>query len=332
MIKLMTCNTRKFLNFRVFLLLGFLLAMVNKSYSQQEPQYTQYMYNIGSFNPAYVGSVENLDITGLYRAQWIDIEGAPRNIRLGVNYPFENDRMGLGFNVQSDQLGPTTNTFVDISYSYQIYISAITKLSFGIDVGGSFLNVDFSKGDFENPGEPILGREQINNFYPTVGAGLFLYHDKWYLGASAPNFLPGGLYNDDVAQVLDDKLQVNLIGGYVFDLSEKLKLKPAFLVNFVSGAPATANLSANFLINGMLTAGASYRFDNAVSGLVGFQISNSMFAGYSYDYNTNPIGQYNNGSHEIILKFYVGRGSKTKKEKNENLKGKPKQIDTPRFF
>jgi len=328
----MTCTSSRSLVRNVFLLLGFLLAMFSKSYSQQEPQYTQYMYNIGSFNPAYVGTVENTDITALYRAQWIDIEGAPRTIRFGVNYPFENEKMGLGFNVQSDQLGPTTNTLVDISYSYQINVSANTKLSFGIDVGGSFLNVDFSKGTFENPGEPILGREQINEFYPTVGAGLFLYQDKWYLGVSAPNFLPSGLYNDDVAQVLDDELQFNFIGGYVFDLSEKLKFKPAFLANFISGAPATVNLSANFLINDVLTAGASYRFDNAISGLVGFQISNSMFAGYSYDYNTNPIGQYNNGSHEIILKFYVGRGSKTKKDKIENLKGKPKQIDSPRFF
>ncbi|WP_297702854.1 type IX secretion system membrane protein PorP/SprF [uncultured Eudoraea sp.] len=328
----MTCTSGRSLARNVFLLLGFLLAMFSKSYSQQEPQYTQYMYNIGSFNPAYVGTVENMDITGLYRAQWIDIEGAPRTIRFGINYPFTNEKMGLGFNVQSDQLGPTTNTFVDISYSYQINVSSNTKLSFGIDVGGSFLNVDFSKGSFENPGEPILGRDKISNFYPTVGAGLFLYQDKWYLGASAPNFLPGGLYNDDVVQVVDDKLQFNIIGGYVFDLSEKLKFKPAFLANFISGAPVTANLSANFLINDVLTAGASYRFDNAISGLVGFQISNSMFAGYSYDYNTNPIGQYNNGSHEIILKFYVGRGSGTKKDKIEKLKGKPKQIDSPRFF
>ena len=332
MIKLMTCTTSRFLTRNVYLLLCLLLLIVNKSYSQQEPQYSQYMYNIGSFNPAYAGTVENLDITGLYRAQWIDIEGAPRTIRFGVNYPLENEKMGLGFNVQSDQLGPTTNTFVDISYSYQLMLSANTKLSFGIDVGGSFLNVDFSKGNFENPGEPILGRTNVSNFYPTVGAGLFLYQDKWYLGASAPNFLPGGLYNDDVAQVLDDKLQFNFIGGYVFELSEKLKFKPAFLFNLISGAPVTANLSANFLINDILTAGASYRFDNAVSGLVGFQISNSMFAGYSYDYNTNPIGEYNNGSHELILKFYVGRGTKTKEEKNDRLKGKPKQIDSPRFF
>ena len=154
----MTCITSRFLNYKGFLLLGLLLAMVNESYSQQEPQYTQYMYNIGSFNPAYSATVEELDITGLYRAQWIDIEGAPRTLRFGLNYPLENDKMGLGFNVQSDQLGPTTNTFVDISYSYQLMLSANTKLSFGIDVGGSFLNVDFSKGDFENPGEPISRR------------------------------------------------------------------------------------------------------------------------------------------------------------------------------
>lgn len=328
----MTCTSSRSLVRNVFLLLGLLLVMFSKSYSQQEPQYTQYMYNIGSFNPAYVGTVENMDVTGLYRAQWIDIEGAPRTIRFGLNYPFTNDKMGLGFNIQSDQLGPTTSTYVDVSYSYQIFLSADTKLSFGIDAGGSFLNVDFSKGDFENPGEPILGQGQIKEFYPTVGAGLFLYGDKWYTGVSAPNFLPGGIYNDDVATVVDDGLQFNFIGGYVFDLSEKLKFKPAILANFISGAPVTANLSANFLINDVLTAGASYRFDNAISGLVGFQISNSMFAGYSYDYNTNPIGQYNNGSHEIILKFYVGRGSETKKDKNENLKGKPKQIDSPRFF
>ena len=119
------------------------ICCIGTSYSQREPQYTQYMYNIGSFNPAYVGSVESMDISGLYRAQWIDIPGAPRNIRFGINYPFKNERMGLGFNVVNDELGPASNTFVDIAYSYQIQVSDETKLSFGVDAGGSFLNVDF---------------------------------------------------------------------------------------------------------------------------------------------------------------------------------------------
>jgi len=163
-------------------------GMTSVIYSQNEPQNTQYMYNIGSFNPAYVGTTETAEIVGSYRAQWISLPGAPTTIRLGTNIPFSNEKIGMGFNVVSDQLGPVGQTFVDVSYSYQFNISENTKLSFGMDVGGSFLNVDFSKGTFENPGEPILNREMINEFYPTIGAGLFMYgnfstefFNRWFL-------------------------------------------------------------------------------------------------------------------------------------------------------
>ena len=315
----------------IIFLMAFLVSYM--SYGQREPLYTQYMYNIGAFNPAYVGTVDKLDISGLYRAQWIDIPGAPRNIRVGANIPFESRKHGMGLNVISDEIGPTTNTFVDVSYSYQINLSEFTKLSFGIAAGGSFLNVDFSKGDFENPGEPILDQATINEFYPTIGAGLFLYQDNWYLGASVPNFLTDGLYDDSVAQIVEDKLQFIFIGGYIFDLSDSLKFKPAFLVNQIQGAPTTVNISTNFLIKDLFTLGAAYSIDNAVTGLAGFQISSSTFIGYSYDYNTTGLGEFNSGSHEIILKFYLGQGSgKSKSDKSKSQKGKPKQIDTPRFF
>ncbi|MET6992081.1 PorP/SprF family type IX secretion system membrane protein [Sediminicola arcticus] len=298
---------------------------------QKEPQYTQYMYNIGSFNPAYSATVDKSEIAGLYRAQWIDIDGAPRTMRFGVNIPMSNEKNGLGFNVVNDQLGPSTQTFVDIAYSYQVQFSDDTKLSFGLDAGGSFLNIDFSKGTFENPNEPLLNESTISRFYPTIGAGAFLYADNWYTGLSIPNFLTSGIYNEEVSTVVDDKMQFNFIGGYVFDLSENLKLKPAFLLNYVNGLPLNINVSSNFLINDLFTVGASYRVDNAVSGLAGLQVSSGTFVGYSYDYNTNGLGQYNSGSHEIIFKFYLGKGG-TKRDKEKNAKGKPKQIDTPRFF
>jgi type IX secretion system PorP/SprF family membrane protein len=290
------------------------------------------MYNIGSFNPAYFGTVETPDISALYRAQWISIPGAPRTIRFGANIPLANEKNGLGLNAISDQLGPTTNTYVNLGYSFQVNVAESTKLSFGINAGGSFLNVDFSKGTFENPGEPILDREIIKEFYPTIGAGLFLYEENWYLGTSVPNFLTDGLYNEDVATVVEDKMQFNFIGGYVFELSDGLKFKPAFLVNYIKGAPVTINGSANFLINDVFTLGASYRIKNAVSGLAGFQISSNTFVGYSYDYNTNGLGAYNSGTHEIILKFYLGKGGEGSKDDGKGRKGKPKQIDTPRFF
>ena len=301
---------------------------------QKEPQYTQYMYNIGSFNPAYVGSVENPEISLMYRAQWLDIPGAPKTIRVGANLPFSNDKHGLGFNAVNDQLGPSTQTYIDLSYSYQIKISDNTKLSFGMDAGGALLNVDFSKGTFKNPGEPILNGETISKFYPTIGAGLFLYeNDVWYMGASVPNFLTDNIYDDDVATIVEDKLQFNFIGGYVFNLSEGLKFKPAFLINYIKGAPVNMNFSTNFLINDSFTAGVSYRVNNAVSGLAGFQISSATFIGYSYDYSTNPLGEFNNGSHELVLKFYLGKGgSEREKSDKIDVKGEPKQIDTPRFF
>ena len=313
--------------FLLFSLLGF------NAFGQKEPQYTQYMYNIGSFNPAYVGTVETPELSGLYRAQWIDVPGAPRTFRFGANLPFKNEKVGLGLNVISDQLGPVSQTYADISYSYQLMITDETKLSFGIDAGGSFLNVDFTKGTFENPGENLNG-EMLSKFYPTVGAGAFLYSDIWYLGASVPNFLTEGVYNEEVASIVEDKLQFNFIGGYIFDLSDNLKFKPAFLINTLKGSPVNVNLSSNFLISDVFTAGVSYRIENAFSGLAGLQVSNSLFVGYSYDYNTNLLGEFNNGSHEIILKFYLGRegADSTKDGTDKNAKSKPKQIDSPRFF
>lgn len=320
------------------LLIAFITCVLTVlCYGQQEPQYTQYMYNIGSFNPAYAASVENAELSGLYRAQWVDIPGAPRNIRFGANFPLSNEKMGLGFNVVNDELGPTKQTFLDVAYSYQVNLSETAKLSFGIDAGGALFNLDFSEGNFQNPGEPTVNQQELSNFNPTIGAGLFMYEDYWYLGLSVPNFLTDVLLNEETATLVTERMQYNFIGGYVFDIGDRTQFKPAFLVNYINGQPVHVNLSTNFMFIDALTIGASYRFDNAFSGLAGFQISNSLFLGYAYDYNTNGLGEFAGGSHEAILKFYLGRGdgdrsgSRNKSQKNK-LKGKPKQIDSPRFF
>ena len=309
-----------------------LFGMVGGVFAQKEPQYTQYMYNIGSFNPAYVGTVESMDITGLYRAQWTGIPGAPKTLRFGINMPLANEKNGLGLNIINDQLGPTAQTYIDLAYSFQVNLSDDTRLSFGVNAGGSLLNVDFSKGDFQVENDPLLLSQNVNNFYPMVGAGVFLYQRIWYLGLSVPNFLTDGIYNDEVAGIVEDKQQFNFIGGYVFDLNDNLKFKPAFLINYLSGSPVNMNISANFLLNDVFTLGASYRVDNAVSGLAGFQISNGAFIGYSYDYNTNTLGEFAQGSHEVVLKFYIGRGEGGGNEGPSKNKEKGKQIDSPRFF
>ncbi len=315
-----------------YCLLVFCLGTFVNMYAQREPQYTQYMYNIGSFNPAYVGTVENTEIISAYRAQWISVEGAPRTLRLGTNIPFSNEKNGLGFNIIHDELGPSTQTYFDVAYSFQVKVSDETKLSFGVDAGGSLLNVDYSKGTFEVINEPLINSNTFNKFYPTIGAGAFLYGENWYTGISVPNFLTDIVYNDEVSVYIEDKPQFNFIGGYIFNISDGLKFKPAFLLNYLEGLPLNVNVSTNFLISDVVTLGASYRYDNAVSGLAGLQLSNSLFVGYSYDYSTNDYSSYNDGSHELVLKFYFGKNNNSKNNSNKKFKGKTKQIDTPRFF
>ncbi len=126
---------------------------------------------------------------------------------------------------------------------------------------------------------------------------------------------------------------MNFITGVVFEMGDQLKFKPALLATYFEGLPFRLDISANFLFNDVFTLGAGYRIDNSVSGLAGFQIGNGMFLGYSYDYNTTSLGEFNQGSHEVILKFFLGGGgSRTKTTKTKSRKGQPKQIDSPRFF
>jgi type IX secretion system PorP/SprF family membrane protein len=291
------------------------------------------MYNIGSFNAAYVGSVEKPDVTFLVRSQWMGFPGNNNTYRFGANIPLGNEKNGVGLNVVSDKLGPTSSTFLDVAYSFQLQVSEESWLSFGLEAGGTFLNTDLSQGTFENPGEPILNSQIINGVYPTMGFGLFYYGSNGYMGFSIPNLLGDAQYNPEIALLVEDKLQFNLIAGYVFQINPNLKFKPAFLFNAIQGAPAVTNLSANFMLMDKLTLGTSYRFSNAVSALAGFQLSDTFFVGYSYDQNTNGLSGYAGGSHEIILKYFLGPIQRSSNKRDSDpSKGKGRQIDSPRFF
>lgn len=297
------------------LLLSFFTATL---YAQQDPQYTQYMYNTMTVNPAYAGSVGTLEANLLHRSQWVGIDGAPETQAFAVHSPLSNERVGLGLSAVNDKLGPSNELFLDGNFSYTIPMAYDKKLAFGLKAGFRMLNVDWSKGRFNNPIDPILNQNISNNFKPSLGAGIYYYSDKWYVGASVPNFIRNDYYDDVQEAVNRDRFHYFFIGGYVFNISDNLKFKPAFLVKAVSGAPLSTDLSANFLIHDKFTAGASYRFDDSVSALAGFQVTNTIFIGYAFDYTTSELNKYNDGSHEIILRFQMQK--------------KTSQMKSPRFF
>ncbi len=297
------------------LLISIFTSVVN---AQQDPQYTQYMYNTMTVNAAYAGSTGSLDAILLHRSQWLGIDGAPETQAFAIHSPLSNERVGLGFSAVNDKLGPSNELFVDGNFSYAIPLAYDKKLAFGLKAGMRMLNVDWTKGRYNNPIDPLLNQNINNQMKPSLGAGIYYYSDSWYFGASVPNFIRNDYYDDVEEAINHDRLHYFFIGGYVFNLSDNLKFKPAFLVKAVSGAPLSTDLSANFLIHDKFTAGASYRWDDSVSALAGFQLSNSIFIGYAFDYTVTELNKYNDGSHEIILRFQMQK--------------KTSQMKSPRFF
>jgi type IX secretion system PorP/SprF family membrane protein len=293
--------------------------------AQQDPQYTQYMYNTQIVNPAYAGSRDALSFGLLYRTQWVGFEGAPKTATFTANTPIGSlDNMGLGISIVRDELGPAIESNVIIDYSYTINTSDYGELSFGLKAGLDLLDVDFTKLNIFDQTDPRFQNNVDNKLQPQIGAGVYYNTEKFYAGLSVPNFLTtkhfdeGSLANIDKETIAAERLHYFLIAGYVFDVSDNLKFKPATLVKAVSGSPLQWDVSANFLINEKFTVGAAYRWSAALSGLVGFQASDEIFIGFGYDFQTTDIEDYSDGSYEIMLRFDVFKT--------------PERVLTPRFF
>ena len=293
--------------------------------AQQDPQYTQYMYNTQVVNPGYVGSRDVMSFGLLYRTQWVNFNGAPKTGTFTFNSPIGvMDDMGIGLSLVNDQIGPATETNVNVDYSYSILLSEESKLSFGVKAGLDILNVDFTKLNIYDENDPKFQQNVDNNLQPQIGAGIYYNTNNFYAGVSVPNFLKtkhydeGNLTNANVESVARERQHYFFITGYVFDINENLKFKPATLVKVVSGSPLQWDFSANFLINEKFTLGAAYRWSAAVSGMVGFQASDSIFLGFAYDYQTTDIEDYSDGSYEFMIRF--------------ELFNNAERIVAPRFF
>lgn len=286
------------------------------SHAQQDAQYTQYMYNTMSVNPAYAGSRGQLSIAALYRSQWAGLDGAPTSQTLNLHAPIRNSRLGYGISIVNDEIGNGTvqETNLDAVISYTIDVSQTGKLSFGLKAGGNLLNLDFmALRNFDQ--EPVSGDNIENKFSPNFGVGAYYHTDKFYLGLSAPNLMQTSHFdnsaNDANATSFLSKDRISFYGitGYVFELSNDFKFKPAVLTKVVGGAPLQVDLSANFMFNDKFTFGAAYRWDAAVSGLAGFQISDQFMIGLAYDRETSALGstRFNDGSFEVFLRFELIR-------------------------
>jgi type IX secretion system PorP/SprF family membrane protein len=304
-------------------IIGFLIMLISvASFAQQDAQYTQYMYNTIVVNPAYAGSRQAMSIFALHRTQWVGIEGAPVTNSFSINTPISESKVGLGLSFVNDQIGPSDENNIAADFSYTIPASEKYKMSFGIKASANLLNVDFTKLD-QYPGDPIFEENIDNKFSPNIGVGFYLHSDNSYIGISAPNLIETEHFDksatsSSTSHIATEKINYYLIAGYVFDLSPSVKFKPSLQTKYVQGAPLQVDVSANFMLSEKFVAGLSYRWSAAVSATVGFQVSDSFFVGYAYDFDTTDLAQYNSGSHEIFLRY--------------ELFNKFDKIISPRFF
>jgi len=271
-------------------------------FAQQDAQYTQYMYNTININPAYAGSRGAMSIFGLYRTQWVGLDGAPETSSFSLNTPLSNSNLGLGVSFVNDKIGPTNENALSADLSYTVPTSETFKLSFGIKATANLFSLDVNKLNPEHQGDPQF-QDLKSKFSPNVGAGVYYHSDKAYIGLSVPNFIETNRYDDNDTAIFKDKINYNLIAGYVFDLDPYIKFKPAVLTKMVEGSPLQVDLSANFMFNDKFVAGLAYRWSAALSAMAGFQVTDGLFIGYSYDRETTRLNNYNSGSHEIFLRF-----------------------------
>ncbi len=267
--------------------------------AQQTALFSQNMYNPLRINSAYAGTKEGFVLVGMGRMQWLGVEDSPNTATLSIHGPiFEN--MGLGLSLTQDNIGFMEQTNAKISYSYQIDVTFDSRLSFGINAGFSLMNIDFTKKDAYDPGDPQIYALD-NQFYPNVGVGIYYYSYDGYIGLSAPRLLEPKLDPNIIgrAKLVRDYY---LVGGYIFDLDEIIKIKPAFMLRYTKNAPLSIDISTNIYYE-RWGFGVGYRYQDALNLFFQLFLTRQFSIGYSYDYTLSELRHDSWGSHEIMFRY-----------------------------
>ena len=274
------------------------------AFAQQDPHYTQYMYNMNVINPAYAGSKENLSIGMLYRKQWVEIEDAPTTATFSGHAPVGKN-VGLGLSVISDKIGPVEENNIYGDFSYTLQLGGEHKLAFGLKAGltlhqvGLFTDINHTLPDQNDP----AFAENTSNSYFNLGSGLFYYTNKYYLALSVPNMMKSKHLDYNGRKFGSEVSHYFVTGGYVFDVSENIKFKPFFMMKSAFNAPTSLDLSTNFLFNQKFEAGITYRLEDSFGAMINYAISPNVKLGYAYDHIVSDLNVTTPSSHEIVLLF-----------------------------
>jgi len=272
-------------------------------FAQQDPLFSQYMFNKLAVNPAYAGSREALSIDAIYRYQWVNIPGAPQTFSGSLHSPLSNPHIGLGINMYNDLIGATINQGAMATFSYRILFPD-SKLAFGLQAGVKNSDILWSKVNPYDIEDPLYLAEMKNRAVPDANFGIYYYTNKYYIGLSSKQLFQNqmGIVNVNGKDQFT-KLLRHFYGmaGAALPVSDGVVFRPSILAKFVKNAPPQLDLNLSLLLADFVWLGASYRTERALSVMTEFLATRNLRIGYAYDIWFNELQVHNKGSHEVRL-------------------------------
>ncbi|MFM2376811.1 MAG: hypothetical protein RLZZ165_1908 [Bacteroidota bacterium] len=303
-----------------------LLLAPQAATAQQDPMYSQYMFNQQVLNPAYAGSWGYLTSTMIYRKQWVGINGAPQTGSFSFHAPSKNDQHGFGLSFVNDRIGITQTNGLSAAYAFRIHLGEHARLALGLQGSLDNYRANFGSvrtGSTIDPSsvglDPSFNGNSINSWLPNAGAGLFFHTRYFYLGGSTPKLVLHRLSGDNSASLSAQSRHFFFTTGVVLGKEESfLKFKPSILVKYVPGTRVQFDFNAHVLLADRIWLGASFRTEDAVVFMTQIQALQWLRLGYAFDYVTSELSTYGNASHEFMLGF--------------DLNFKRKSMISPRYF
>lgn len=286
------------------ILIGLVLC-VSGLRAQQDEQMSIYMYNPLYFNPAYAGSKDAISAVAVGRFQWVNYSGAPRSQWFSIHAPLMFKSLGVGGHMVNDRIGKRhrTSVFADVSGSIQLSKTNQSRIAAGLSVGVDVMGFDFTNATVTDVNDPFYGM-QVSTTKPNVGAGIYYYGNRHYIGISSPRLLEASIRTDQDLEKQISARHFFIAVGYVFDLNSVLKLKPSTLIKYTPNAPVTFDVNVSLLSYERLWTGLMYRFNESVGANIGIIIKDFTI-GYVYDFPINGLIRYQSGSHEIFLQLDI---------------------------
>lgn len=292
------------------IILFFFLLITLKGTAQQDPIFTQYMYNGQVINPAYAGMWEKVGFTALVRKQWAGIHRSPLTEAISIHSPLGNERVGMGLNIINDNYGREKRLSVLADYSFEVSLTPQRRLRLGLKFG--FVNYKNPLTDYllypDNEYDRAFAEDIDLSFLPNVGVGAFLYEDNYYVGLSVPKIVQNEF--KDNYHNYSTKAEVRTIyltGGYVFQFYalDKIIFKPTLMVRATIGTPVEYDLAANFMLKEKLWLGLMFRSGNAVSFMTQWIMTNNLRLGFAMDITYNEIFPYQSGTYEFTIGYDI---------------------------